>query len=121
MWDFVVGLVKVFVGAFVPFLIINALFNALVMHDDKKYVWAFLVGVLAFISMTVSYWVGNSITVAFWTVALLGLAVGAIDSNYSPALGMLRGARQAAKLGVWFLVAGGLCGWLWYAKVVTIT
>lgn len=111
---FLIGAAKVLAGAFVLFIAANALLKAWVVDHPRR--WIISVGFLAFAVMVFYRVIGHDINVPANTVLFFVLSLGAMDVNFDPEIkGMITPWLKRAQA---VAIAGGVLGWLAYARVV---
>lgn len=113
---FVVGALKVILGAFLLFTIARTTYSVLVPRYGWR--WVFLVATLALANMLFHRWLGSTINPPFFTAVFFGLTiVGIVPSN--PAVGgPVTDSTRWPRRGLIALGIGTVVGWLFYGHFV---
>lgn len=110
--EFIIGLIKVLVGAFVLFTVARVTYENI--GQRSKWGWVVFVGGLALTNMLVHRLLGSSINPPFFTAFLFGMTISGLTPKDSPTVNLWY------KRAIYAIVLGTLVGWTAYAEVLSI-
>jgi hypothetical protein len=109
LMEFIIGLIKVLVGAFVLFTVARLTYENI--GQRSKWGWVAFVGGLALANMLLYRLLGSSINPPFFTALLFGVTIAGLTPKDSPTMSVWY------KRAIYAIVLGTLIGWASYAEV----
>lgn len=113
--DFVWGLLKVVVGAFVLFTVARILYGRLL--PKAGWVWVILVAALTLANMFVHRWIGSTINPPFYTAVLFAMTLFGMAPDDTVVEGQASQGSRWFKRGAIAVAIGTAIGWLAFASV----
>ena len=110
--DFVYGLVKVLVGAFVLFTVARIALTTI--GTRSKWLWVGIVGLLALANMIIHRIIGSTINPPSFTAVFLALTLSGLSPKESKQL------DPWIKRAIIAVATGSILGWTTYASVASI-
>lgn len=114
--DFLWGVLKVVVGAFLLFTIARVTYGRLAPRAG--WIWVVLVGVLAISNMLIHRWLGSSINPPFFTAVFFAITLMGLAPDKTATESLAPEASRWFKRGAIAVAVGSLIGWLSYGSVM---